>query len=125
MRANNVVVDDVPQHLAASSLYFLDIALRIPLEMEGVISFLTTRPPTDTELGSFTHGIPAQRILRLKRISWHIVETKRKKQPTKQRIRRSNNDTATVFGQISSTFVKEDFLQGLPRNLCNQNRTAS
>jgi hypothetical protein len=60
LRANGIVVDDVPKHLsptpgtATHSVYVPNADLRIPLCMKGVISYFTTRTPTSQELESCT-----------------------------------------------------------------------
>jgi Reverse transcriptase (RNA-dependent DNA polymerase) len=60
MRSNGIVVDDVPLHLAQSdeathSIYCPDIKLRMPLMMEGVVSYLPTRKPTPHEIENCEH----------------------------------------------------------------------
>jgi hypothetical protein len=60
MRMNGLIVDDVPIHLAQSdeathSIYFPEIKLRLPLLMEGVVSYLPTRKPTPHEIESCEH----------------------------------------------------------------------
>lgn len=53
MRAFGLSIRDTPQQLDADlshDVSFPDNKLRIPLEMEGVVSYFTTRKPTDDEL---------------------------------------------------------------------------
>ncbi len=56
MRLNGVIVDDCPQHLSnpdrlsTHSIHFPAEGVRIPLEMDGVISRFATRVPTSEEL---------------------------------------------------------------------------
>lgn len=56
LRSHGVVVDDVPVHLSPSpstathSIFFPDENIRLPLKMQGCISYLPTRYPTDEEL---------------------------------------------------------------------------
>jgi hypothetical protein len=55
-RANQIIVDDIPRCLvpdpktATHSIYFPDDNIRIPLELNGIISRLTTCLPTQKEL---------------------------------------------------------------------------
>jgi len=54
-RTNGVIVDDVPQHLShdnssTHSIYFPNEQIRLPLCLRGIISYLPTRYPTDSEL---------------------------------------------------------------------------
>jgi hypothetical protein len=51
MRANGIVVDDTPVHLSQDglsthSIYVPELDLRIPLQLDGIISFLPTRLPS-------------------------------------------------------------------------------
>jgi hypothetical protein len=60
MQCNGLVVDDVPLHLshdkeATHSVYFPDAKLRLPLLMEGVVSYLPTRKPTSHEIETCDH----------------------------------------------------------------------
>jgi hypothetical protein len=60
MRCNGLIVEDVPLHLAQNeyathSIYFPDVKLQLPLEMEGVISFLPNRKPTHHEIDHCEH----------------------------------------------------------------------
>jgi hypothetical protein len=60
MRINNIVVDDVPTHLSPNgssthSLFIEELGIRIPLEIDGVISYLSTRLPSDRELDQCQH----------------------------------------------------------------------
>jgi len=55
MRANGVIVEDIPHHLSPNftsshSIYFPDEQLRIPLSLNGVISYFNTRRPTLHEI---------------------------------------------------------------------------
>ncbi len=54
-RTNGVIIDDVPQHLShdktsTHSIYFPEEQVRIPLQLKGVISYITTRYPSDAEI---------------------------------------------------------------------------
>jgi hypothetical protein len=60
MRAHGIVVDEVPTHLSPNynsthSIYIPEQDLRIPLELDGVISYLPTRMPTMKEINDCTH----------------------------------------------------------------------
>ena len=60
MRSNRIVVDDVPKHLSVNcalthSIYILSMDLRIPLEMDGVISYINTWYPNESEVENCTH----------------------------------------------------------------------
>ncbi|MGH3624303.1 MAG: hypothetical protein ACRDQ5_21370 [Sciscionella sp.] len=55
MRANGVIVDDVPRHLSQNmksshSIYFLEEKVGIPLQLHGCLSYIPTRTPTIKEL---------------------------------------------------------------------------
>ena len=56
VRANGVIVDDIPIHLAADkstathSIYFKKEDTRLQLELRGCISYLPTRYPSESEL---------------------------------------------------------------------------
>jgi hypothetical protein len=53
MRAFELSVQDTPQQFDSDSTHdisFPDGALQIPLEMEGLVSYLTSRKPTDEEI---------------------------------------------------------------------------
>jgi hypothetical protein len=56
IRANGIIVDDVPLHLAhptqpsTHSIYCPEDDIRIPLSLRGVISLIETRTPTQEEL---------------------------------------------------------------------------
>jgi len=56
VRANGIVVDDIPKHLspnpqhATHSIYVPKEDLRIPLQLRGVISCFSSRSPSDQEL---------------------------------------------------------------------------
>lgn len=59
MRANGVIVDDVPRHLSPNhssthSLFFPDENLRIPLGLNGCISYFNIRKPTLQEIHTCT-----------------------------------------------------------------------
>lgn len=59
MRANGVIVDDVPRHLSPNhssthSLYFSDENIRIPLELNGCISYFNVQKPTLHEIHTCT-----------------------------------------------------------------------
>ncbi len=60
LRANGIVVVDVPKHLAPDyysthSVYVPELDLRLPLQTSGVVSYLPTRYPTELELESCTY----------------------------------------------------------------------
>jgi Reverse transcriptase (RNA-dependent DNA polymerase) len=60
MRANGIAVDDTPVHLShdglsTHSIFIPDLNLRLPLQLDGIISFLPTRIPTAGELESCVH----------------------------------------------------------------------
>ena len=60
MRSYGIVVDDVPKHLSVNcaskySIYILSMDLQIPLELDGVISYINTRYPNDSEVENCTH----------------------------------------------------------------------
>jgi hypothetical protein len=53
MRANDIIVDDVPKHLghnAAHSIYVPWHNICIPLQIKGIISCFTVPTPTDDEI---------------------------------------------------------------------------
>jgi hypothetical protein len=56
MRHNGLIVDNVPRHLAPDpttathSIYMPEEGLRIPLEIQDVVSYFDTRTPTTQEL---------------------------------------------------------------------------
>jgi hypothetical protein len=60
LRANGIVVDDVPTHLSfdlssTHSLYVPHLDLRIPLSMSGVVSYVPTRLPSMAEIEQCVH----------------------------------------------------------------------
>ena len=60
MRANGIMVDDIPIHLSLNassthSIFIPDMNLRIPLRLDGVISYLTTRKPSEEEINNCVH----------------------------------------------------------------------
>ena len=60
MRANGIIIDDVPIHLSfdgtsTHSIYIPEIDLRIPLQLDGIISYIMTRKPTAEELENCVH----------------------------------------------------------------------
>ena len=60
MRSYRIVVDDVPKHLSVNcasthSIYILSMDLRIPLELDGVISYINTPYPNESEVENCTH----------------------------------------------------------------------
>ena len=55
MRANGVIVDDVPIHLSSDgqsthSIYIPEESIRLPLQLHGCLSYLPTRLPTQEEI---------------------------------------------------------------------------
>jgi hypothetical protein len=58
LRSNGLIVDDVPQHLApinhpsTHSVQSIDDDFILPLSLKGVISYFTTRTPTQEELNT-------------------------------------------------------------------------
>lgn len=62
LRANGIVVDDTPIHLSSDgqsthSIFIPDIDLRIPLQLDGIISYIPTRLPTSDEINNCLHVI--------------------------------------------------------------------
>ena len=60
MRSYGIVVDDVPKHLSVScasahSIYIPSMDLQIPLELDGVISYINTWYPNESEVENCTH----------------------------------------------------------------------
>ena len=60
MRSYRIVVDDVPRHLSGNcasthSIYILSMDLQIPLELDGVISYINTWYPNESEVENCTH----------------------------------------------------------------------
>ena len=60
MRSHRIVVDDVPKHLSVNcawthSIYIPSMDLQIPLELDGVISYINTRYPNELEVENCTH----------------------------------------------------------------------
>ena len=60
MRSHGIVIDDVPKHLSVNcasthSIYIPSMDLRIPLELDGVISYINTRYPNESEVENCTH----------------------------------------------------------------------
>ena len=56
-RYNNTVVDDIPLHLSSSSsnsIYFPEEDVGLPLRLNGCISYLHMRYPTDDEINNCT-----------------------------------------------------------------------
>jgi hypothetical protein len=58
IRAAGNIVEDVPVQFDASSRHAIDVPgrLEIPMELNGVISFLSTRKPTSAEIQSYHAG---------------------------------------------------------------------
>jgi hypothetical protein len=132
MRKHGVVVDDAPQHLSETSthsLYFPEAALRVPLRMNGVISYIETRLPTDRELETCTHVNMTstegwdpysetfeqqEGIVSRRREEEETGVAKDDKTSTRQIHALSRRcETAAVFSDISSTLVDDAFVQGL------------
>jgi hypothetical protein len=66
LRSNGVVVDKVPMHLSKNSthsIYFPELDLRLPLELDGVISFLPTRIPSEREMVECRHLQPRNNLV--------------------------------------------------------------
>ena len=60
MRAHGVTVEDTPIHLSSDnesthSLFIAEMQLRIQLELDGVISYMPTRLPTQKEVDNCIH----------------------------------------------------------------------
>ena len=60
MRSNGIAVDDDPKHLSVNcasthSIYIPSMDLRIPLELDGVISFINIWYPNESEVENCTH----------------------------------------------------------------------
>ena len=60
MRSYGIVVDDVPKHLSVNcasthSIYIPSMDLWIPSELDGVISYINTRYPNESEVENCTH----------------------------------------------------------------------
>ena len=60
MRLYRIVVDDVPKHLSVNcalmhSIYIPSMDLQIPLELDGVISYINTWYPNESEVERCTH----------------------------------------------------------------------
>ena len=60
MRLYGIVVDDVPKHLSVNcasthSIYIPSMDLQIPLELDGVISYINTQYPNESEVENCTH----------------------------------------------------------------------
>ena len=60
MRSNRIAVDDDQKHLSVNcasmhSIYIPSMDLRIPLELDGVISYINTRYPNESEVENCTH----------------------------------------------------------------------
>jgi hypothetical protein len=58
MRSNDIQVDDVPRHLSPSSLHAIvckDENLKIPLILNGVISYFHARTPSLYEIENCQH----------------------------------------------------------------------
>jgi hypothetical protein len=62
MRAQGIIVDDVPLHLApkdkpsSHSIYFPEDDFVIPLSMKGIFSYFSTRTPTWEEIETCKHA---------------------------------------------------------------------
>jgi len=57
MRSHGIVVDDCPTHLSPNqvsthSIYFPEHDIRLPLQLHGIISYLSIRKPTQNEIKS-------------------------------------------------------------------------
>jgi hypothetical protein len=67
MRANGVIVDDLPVHLSPErksthSIYIPDSDVRLPLKLHGCLSYIPTRLPTTEEIESKTWVILTNEI---------------------------------------------------------------
>jgi hypothetical protein len=59
IRSNGVIVDDCPTHLSPNkssthSIYFPEHDVRIPLQLNGIISYISIRIPTQLEIETCT-----------------------------------------------------------------------
>ena len=60
MRLSGIVVDDVPKHLSVNgasthSVYIPSMDLRIPLELDSIVSYINTQYPNELEVENCTH----------------------------------------------------------------------
>jgi hypothetical protein len=60
LRVNNITVDDCPKHLSPNgdsthSIFVPENGVTIPLELDGVISYINTRLPTEDEIENCEH----------------------------------------------------------------------
>jgi hypothetical protein len=60
MRSNGIIVDDTPVHLShdnasTHSIFIPELNLQIPLQLDGIISYLPTRIPSADELETCIH----------------------------------------------------------------------
>jgi hypothetical protein len=130
MRKNGVVVEDAPQCLSrmlTHSVYFAEVDLWIPLSLEGIISYIQTRLPTERELKQCMHIMTlTHKTLRDKRI--HCRVGRRGITQCKRGWRSSNatdlctvtqlRNCSRVFSGVNSTLVDGKFVQGLVHSVC-------
>jgi hypothetical protein len=129
MRANGLIVDDVPKHLchnreSSHSIYVPEMKLRISLELQGVMSGFQARLPTPTEIDTCVHvELTAQD-------TWDPSSDELEKQELLKESRLSTvagtestmfsdrkSEVSAVLSAVSSTLVDDEFVRGMEESV--------
>ena len=128
MRSYGIVVDDVPKHLSVNcasthSIYIPSMDLRIPLELDSVISYISTQYPNELEVENCTHiSLTSSSVWEQHSESFAeqeaiIMNSNGMIHPGKSNrtifAMNRKSEVMTTFSRISPALVDNDFLQGL------------
>ncbi|EEC42679.1 predicted protein [Phaeodactylum tricornutum CCAP 1055/1] len=129
LRANGLIVDNVPKHLchnreSTHSIYIPEMKLRISLELQGVMSGFQARLPTQTEIETCVHvKLTAQE-------AWDPSSDELEQQERLKETRLSNvagtvstlfsgrkSEISAVLSSVSSMLVDDDFVCGMEQSV--------
>lgn len=129
LRANGLIVDNVPKHLchnheSTHSIYVPEVKLRISSELQGVMSGFQARLPTQTEIDTCVHvELTAQD-------AWDPSSEELEQQEHLKETRLSNaagsvsklfydrkSEISAVLLLVSSTLVDDNFVQGMEQSV--------
>ena len=123
MRSYGIIVDDCPIHLSKNlasshSIFIPESDLNIPLELNGVISFLPTRKPTATELEECDH------IQLTSSVDWdpHSSHFKTEEQEAQNNRNISATFSSNEIDENTSVCYESDLHLGMISSTLNENR---
>ena len=133
MRLYRIVVDHVPNHLSVNcasthSIYIPSMDLRIQLELDGVISYINTRYPNESEVENCTHiSLTSSSVWKphsetfaeqeaIKANSSGVIHPGKSNQTIFALNRKC--EVMITLSRISPALVDDDFLQGLESCVC-------